>query len=202
MMVAIPAAMGLAVLAPSVMYLLFSTTNEVAPMLLRVGALGIVLFSLSSITGYILQGMSHLYTPIKNALIAMVIHLSLMTVLLIFTDLKIYAVALSNNVFAFVMCILNVTAILRILNCRINVAKTFVMPLIASAVMGVSVYVLNLVLCGDGFSRIKIVFTVIVGAFVYFVVMLLTKSISAEELSKLPGGRRLVKIFSRFHLID
>ena len=202
MMVAIPAAVGLAVLAPQVMYLLFSTTNEVAPMLLRIGALGIILFSLSSITGYILQGMSHLYTPIKHALIAMVIHLSLMTALLFLTDLKIYAVALSNNVFALVMCVLNVCSILRILKSRLNVAKTFVMPLISSAVMGVAVYFLNLILCGDGFSRVKIILTVIVGAFVYFVVMLLTKSISSEELSRLPGGRRLVKIFSRFHLLD
>nr|MCR5721541.1 polysaccharide biosynthesis protein [Lachnospiraceae bacterium] len=94
MMVAIPAAIGLAALAPSVMYLLFSTTDEVAPMLLRIGSLGIILFSLSSITGYILQGMSHLYVPIKHALIAMVIHLSLMTLLLFTMDLKVYAVAL------------------------------------------------------------------------------------------------------------
>ena len=80
--------------------------------------------------------------------------------------------------------------------------KTFVMPLISSAVMGGVIYFLNLVLCGDGFSRVKIILTVIVGAVVYFVVMLLTKSVSSEELSRIPGGRRLVKIFSRFHLID
>ena len=201
MMVAIPAAVGLAVLAPSVMYLLFSSTNEVAPMLLRIGSVGIILFSLSSITGYILQGMSHLYVPIKHALIAMVIHLSLMTLLLFTTDLKIYAVALSNNVFALVMCILNVLAIMRILKCRLNFAKIFGMPLISSLAMGIIIFVLNKILCGNGFSRAKIVLTVVIGAISYFLIMILTKSVSSEELSRLPGGRKLSGLLERFHLM-
>ena len=201
MLVAIPAAIGLAALAPSVMFLLFSTTNEVAPTLLRIGSLGIILFSLSSITGYILQGMSHLYVPIKHALISMVIHLSLMTLLLFTTDLKIYAVALSNNVFALVMCILNVRAIMKILRCRIDFVKIFGMPLVSSAVMGVLIYFINKVLCGNGFSRIKILFTIAIGAAVYFLIMLLTRSISKEELSRLPGGRKLAGIMERFHLV-
>ncbi|SCW99988.1 stage V sporulation protein B [Lachnospiraceae bacterium YSD2013] len=201
MLVAIPAAIGLAALAPSVMYLLFSTTNEVAPTLLRIGSVGIILFSLSSITGYILQGMSHLYVPIKHALISMVIHLSLMTLLLFTTDLKIYAVALSNNVFALVMCILNVRAIMKILRCRIDFVKIFGMPLVSSAVMGVLIYFINKVLCGNGFSRIKILLTIAIGAVVYFLIMLLTRSISKEELSRLPGGRKLAGILERFHLV-
>ncbi|MBO4618299.1 MAG: polysaccharide biosynthesis protein [Lachnospiraceae bacterium] len=201
MLVAIPAAIGLAALAPSVMFLLFSTTNEVAPTLLRIGSVGIILFSLSSITGYILQGMSHLYVPIKHALISMVIHLSLMTLLLFTTDLKIYAVALSNNVFALVMCILNVRAIMKILRCHIDFVKIFGMPLVSSAVMGVLIYFINKVLCGGGFSRIKILLTIAIGAIVYFLIMLLTRSISKEELSRLPGGRKLAGILERFHLI-
>lgn len=201
MLVAIPAAIGLAALAPSVMFLLFSTTNEVAPTLLRIGSLGIILFSLSSITGYILQGMSHLYVPIKHALISMVIHLSLMTLLLFTTDLKIYAVALSNNVFALVMCILNVRAIMKILRCRIDFLKIFGMPLVSSAVMGVLIYFINKILCGNGFSRIKILLTIAIGAVVYFLIMLLTRSISKEELSRLPGGRKLAGILERFHLV-
>ena len=201
MLVAIPAAIGLAALAPSVMFLLFSTTNEVAPTLLRIGSLGIILFSLSSITGYILQGMSHLYVPIKHALISMMIHLSLMTLLLFTTDLKIYAVALSNNVFALVMCILNVRAIMKILRCRIDFVKIFGMPLVSSAVMGVLIYFINKVLCGNGFSRIKILLTIAIGAAVYFLIMLLTRSISKEELSRLPGGRMLAGILERFHLV-
>ena len=201
MMVAIPAAIGLAALAPSVMYLLFSTTDEVAPTLLRIGSAGIILFSLSSITGYILQGMSHLYVPIKHALIAMAIHLSLMTLLLFTTDLKVYAVALSNNVFALVMCILNVKAIMKILRCRLDFAKIFGMPLISSLVMGVVIFLLDYVLCNNGFSRIKIILSIIVGAIIYGLIMLLTRSVSAEELSRFPGGRKLVKILERFHLI-
>ena len=145
--------------------------------------------------------MSHLYVPIKHALIAMAIHLSLMTLLLFTTDLKVYAVALSNNVFALVMCILNVRAIMKILRCRLDFAKIFGMPLISASVMGVVIFFLDFVLCGNGFSRIKILLSIVVGIVIYGLIMLLTRSVSAEELARFPGGRKLTKILERFHLI-
>lgn len=201
MLVAIPAATGLAVLAPSVVYLLFSSTNEVAPTLLRIGGIGIVLFSLSSITSYILQGINHLYTPIKNALIALVVHLLLMTSLLYFTDLKVYSIAISNNVFAFIMCFLNLKAICKYLRYQQETNKTFVFPAISALAMGVSIFVLDLILNKNGYSRIKILFTVFVGVIIYFACMLLSKAIGKEELTKLPGGTRIYSLLKKLRIM-
>lgn len=201
MLVAIPAAAGLVALAPSVMYLLFSTTNEIAPNLLRIGGIGIILFSLSSITSYILQGINHLYIPIKHALIALLVHLVLMSSLLYFTDMKIYAVALSNNVFALIMCVLNMKSIAECLKYRQNMLKTFGYPFISSAVMGLVIFLLDKLLCKNGFSRVKILISVFVGIVVYFGCMIGTKSIGKDELVKMPGGTRLYGLLKKLRIM-
>lgn len=202
MLVAIPAAVGLAFMAPSLIYLLFSSTNPVAPNLLRIGGVGIILFSLASLTSYILQGINHLYTPIKHALIALCVHVLLMSGLLYFTDLGIYSVALSNNVFAFIMSALNILSIKRILSYKQELKKTFIFPLCSALLMGIVIFVLDKVLCKNGFSRVKIILTVLVGAFVYFVSILLTKTVGKEEILKFPMGKKIYSLLNKLHLVD
>ena len=200
MIIAFPCAVGLAVVAPNVVWMLFSTKTPTAPNLLRIGSIGVVLFSLSTLTNGILQGMGRLIKPITHGLIAIVIHASILLSLLYFTDLNIYAVALSNNIFALAIFAMNIVSIRRILNYRQEVKKTFVLPLLCSLAMGVIVFVLDSVLSKVLHSRFTVVLSVLVGAVVYLITMLLTKGITRYELEKFPGGSKLYKIFKRLHL--
>ena len=200
MIIAFPCAVGLAVVAPNVVWMLFSTKTATAPNLLRIGSIGVVLFSLSTLTNGILQGMGRLIKPITHGLIAIVIHASILLSLLYFTDLNIYAVALSNNIFALAIFAMNIVSIRRILNYRQEVKKTFVLPLLCSLAMGVIVFVLDSVLSKVLHSRFTVVLSVLVGAVVYLITMLLTKGITRYELEKFPGGSKLYKIFKRLHL--
>ncbi|MBP5599385.1 MAG: polysaccharide biosynthesis protein [Lachnospiraceae bacterium] len=200
MIIAFPCAVGLAVVAPNVVWMLFSTKTATAPNLLRIGSIGVVLFSLSTLTNGILQGMGRLIKPITHGLIAIVIHASILLSLLYFTDLNIYAVALSNNIFALAIFAMNIVSIRRVLNYRQEVKKTFVLPLLCSLAMGVIVFVLDSVLSKVLHSRFTVVLSVLVGAVVYLITMLLTKGITRYELEKFPGGSKLYKIFKRLHL--
>lgn len=202
MLVAIPAATGLAVMAPSAIFMIFSNTDPLAPNLLRIGSIGIVLFSFSTLSSFILQGMNHLYTPIKHGLIAFAIHICLMSSLLYFTNLNTYSVAISNNVFALTMCVLNFNSIRRYLRYRQEIKKTFVLPVLCSALMGIVVWVLSNLLQKNGYSRAKIVLIVLIGILVYGLSMLFTKAIGKEEIYKFPGGRRLYGILKKFHLMQ
>ena len=200
MIIAFPCAIGLAVVAPNVVWMLFSTKTPTAPNLLRIGSIGVVLFSLSTLTNGILQGMGRLIKPITHGLIAIVIHASILLSLLYFTNLNIYAVALSNNIFALAIFAMNIVSIRRILNYRQEVKKTFVLPLLCSLAMGVIVFVIDSVLSKVLHSRFTVVLSVLVGAVVYLITMLLTKGITRYELEKFPGGSKLYKIFKRLHL--
>ena len=195
MLISIPCAVGIFVLANEVMFLLFSTTTETGPMLLRIGAAGIVLFSFSTLTNGILQGMSKLSKPIIHGLIALAVHVTLLTCLLKFTNLNIYAVALSNNFFSLIICVLNVMSIRKAIGYSQEYMKTFIYPLASSAVMGAILFLMNKLLLHGTFSRILILFEIIVGIVVYFISMVVIKGITREELSAIPGGKKLLSIF-------
>ncbi|MBO7333431.1 MAG: polysaccharide biosynthesis protein [Lachnospiraceae bacterium] len=201
MMISIPCAMGMAVLAPEVMHLLFSTTDMTAPTLLRIGALGIVLFSFSTLTNGILQGMSKLSKPIIHGLIALAVHVTLLVVLLKFTELNIYAVAFSNNIFSLVICILNVFSIKRTVGYRQEVLKTFVYPLISSVIMGLVIIGLKFLLSRSGLSRPVTLLEILVGIIVYFVAMIVSKGITENDLMAVPGGSKLYAVLNRLHLM-
>lgn len=200
MIIAFPCAVGLAVVAPNVVWMLFSTKTETAPNLLRIGSIGVVLFSLSTLTNGILQGMGRLIKPITHGLFAIVIHASILLSLLYFTDLNIYAVALSNNIFALAIFAMNIVSIKKILNYRQEVNKTFVLPFACSLAMGVVVFVIDSLLSKVLHNRFTVVLSVLIGAIVYLITMLLTKGITRYELEKFPGGSKLYRIFKRLHL--
>ncbi len=201
MMVSIPCAIGMAVLAPEIMYMLFSTTNKMAPNLVRIGALGIVFFSLSTLTNGILQGMSKMSKPIIHGLIALAIHVTVLVALLKFTNWNIYAVAFSNNIFSLVICILNIYSISRVLRYRQEMVKTFIYPLISSLIMGGILFLVKLPFSSRGYSRLLTLVEILIGAFVYLIVMIISRGITKSEMKAIPGGTRLYSLFRKLHLM-
>lgn len=201
MLIAIPCCAGLIAMAPSLIWFLFSTTTETAPKLLRIGAMGVVLFSFSTLTNSLLQGMGELKKPVIHGIISLCIHISILVCLLNFTDLNIYAVALSNNFFALFICIMNLCSICKILGYRQEILKTFILPTISSVIMGVCIYFTDSFLCTGGFSRPKILISILFGALVYFIFMLITRAITKEDLKMLPGGNKIYSFLKKLKLI-
>lgn len=203
MMIAIPCCAGMIALAPSIIWTLFSTNSPVATNLLRIGAAGIILFSFSTLTNGILQGMSRLIKPITHGLIALALHVTILLSLMKLTDMGIYAVAFSNNFFSLFICIMNLFSISKELKYRQEVKYTFVMPLISATVMGICIYTLDwvFVTARGGFSRSLTVLNIVIGIIIYFVIMIVSKGITAKELSAMPGGTRLYALFHKLHIM-
>lgn len=140
MIIVIPSFVGLCVLAKPVCRLLFFNldTTRLVPLVIY-GSVSVVFFSLATITNGILQGLDKLDVPIKHCLIALGVHVILLALLLLFTDLRIHAIVISNIVFALIVCILNNLAIQKIIRYKQNVVQTYVKPFFAAFMMGASV---------------------------------------------------------------
>ena len=95
------------VLASPILQLLFRDSSELAASMLQLGAVSIVFFSLSTLSNGLLQGINRMREPVKNALIALVLHIGLLVVLMYVFKLNIYAVVYANAFFGLLMCLLN-----------------------------------------------------------------------------------------------
>ena len=202
MVIAFPCAVGMGILASPILQLLFRDSSETAAHMLQVGAVTILFFSLSTLSNGLLQGIGRMKEPIKNAIIALVLHLGLLAALMFLFDLNIFAVVIANAAFGLIMCILNAGSIRRYSGYHQEIRKTFFVPAIAAAGMGVVVWlVYHGILYVLRVNAVATLLSIVIGAAVYAVLLLLLKGLNEQEILRFPKGRMLADVAKKMHLL-
>ena len=197
MLLAIPCAVGMGVLASPVMQLLFGDSRKISSDLLRLGSCAVVFFSLSTVTNAVLQGIDLMRKSVTHSAVSLLIHVIFVYVMLKWLDWGVYGLVIGNVTFALVVCILNWRAIGRELGYRQEVRRTFLLPLCAATAMGAStaaVYSLTRLWAGN---TVGVIAAVCAGIIVYGAGILKLKAVTREELEEMPLGRSLSLVFFR-----
>ncbi|MCD2491029.1 polysaccharide biosynthesis protein [Lacrimispora sp. NSJ-141] len=202
MIVAIPAAVGLTVLSSPIVNMLFKQDTQLGGDLLFLGSLAVIFFSLSTVSNGILQGINKMKVPVRNALISLILHVGVLIALLYGLKTGIYGVVIANMLFGLSMCILNGISIANFLGYRQEVKKTFVLPFLASVIMGGASYlVYYLVNMVTKRNSIACLLAVIVAVVVYFVMLIVFRCVSESELRSMPMGGKLASAAKKLHLM-
>lgn len=204
MLIAIPAAVGIGVLAKPVVSFLFpgQTSLDMAAGLLRALSITVVFYSLSTLTNAVLQGIGRVNIPVINAAIALAVQTVVLVPCLWFTDLNLYSLAIATIVYSLLMCILNGIAVRKSLNYKQDILKIFILPAGASAVMGAAAYGTYTGLFGLTESNVvSLISAVIVGAAVYGILILKTGVLTEKDIRSMPKGAKLAGLLKKMHLI-
>lgn len=204
MLIAIPAAVGIGVLAKPVVSFLFpgQTSLDMAAGLLRALSITVVFYSLSTLTNAVLQGIGRVNIPVINAAIALAVQTVVLVPCLWFTDLNLYSLAIATIVYSLLMCILNGIAVRKSLNYKQDILKIFILPAGASAVMGAAAYGTYTGLFGLTESNVvSLISAVIVGAAVYGILILKTGVLTEKDIRSMPKGTKLAGLLKKMHLI-
>ena len=198
LLIAIPSAVGLTVLAGPVNNLLFSGDNDLAVQMTLYGSIAVVFYSVSTVTNAILQGIDRMRLPIVHALTALVLHLAAMEVMVLVFHMGIFSMVFANILFAVIMCFLNHRSIRKILGYRQEVKKTILLPAAASAVMGAAaVGVYKLIHLGIQSNAVCTLGAVAAAVAVYGVLLVKLGCLDEDELHQMPGGTRLLQVFRK-----
>lgn len=204
MIISIPCAVGILVLARPITALLFHNEREaedLATGLLMALAISVIFYALSTLNSQILQGLGKLNAPIVNAATALAIQ-TVTAVALLYAGLDLYAIVIANVVYSGIMCLLNQRAVRRAAGYRQEIVRTFLIPLLAASGMGAfawAVYEGLLLLTKS--PRISVVPAILLGACVYFLLLILFRGVSEEELRVLPKGYLLVRLARKCRLM-
>ena len=202
MVIAFPCAVGMGVLASPILQLLFHDSSELAAAMLQLGAVSILFFSLSTLSNGLLQGINRMHEPVKNALIALVLHIGLLIGLMYGFHLNIYAVVYANAFFGLLMCVLNAYSVKKYSGYKQEWKRTFLIPGLSAVVMGAAVWgAYKLTLYLFRVNALATVIGILVGVCVYAVVLLLLHGMTEEEIRKFPKGYLLVRIAKKMHLL-
>ncbi len=202
MLISFPSAVGMGVLGGPLMMLLFADADSSSAIIMILGAASVVFYSLSTLTNGLLQGIDEMRTPVINAAAALVLQTVFLYGAMMIFDLHIYAVVLANTFYAFMMCVLNGYAVIKTSGARQDIRSTYIIPLQASVLMGIAVFVVYHVLHSVfGSNAFSCILGIISGGAIYFVLILLMGGISEEELNAMPMGSVLVRVGKRMGLL-
>lgn len=204
MVICIPCAVGLSVLAEPILQMLFGAKDhiQISASLLQMGTLSVVLYGMSTLTNGILQGMDKMKLPVIHAAISLVLHVGLLVVLVLFADLNIYAVVWANIFFAFMMCVLNSMSIAKYMKYHQEIIRTFLIPMAASVLMGAAAFGAHKgLMAAVKNNTIATLAACAAAVLVYGIALLLLKGLTEEELLGFPKGRTLVAVAKKLHLM-
>jgi stage V sporulation protein B len=204
MLISIPSAVGLAVLSRPIVQILFPQKDTLiqASELLRFLSIIVIFYSLSTVTNAVLQGINKVILPVINALISLVIQTTVLVVILSFTNWNLYALTISAIVYSFLMCVLNVFSIRKNLGYRLSIRNSFIIPLVASVIMGVIarlLFILLYVLCKS--NIISIFLAIIIAIPLYCIIVIKLGGINESELIILPKGKMIVGFAKKLKLL-
>lgn len=214
MMISIPSAVGLFVLAKPIVLLLYpqKASVDMVAALIRAMAAAVVFYALSTLTNAVLQGTGKVNKPVFHALFALIIQTAVLIPLLLYTNLDLYALCIATVLYSFLMCLMNGYSIRKHLHYKQEMFRTFVLPFLAAFWMGIMTagvyYGLDKIIELTGISLSEMVANIIclipsliVAVLIYFILMIKSGAIRKKELRAMPKGHLLLKIAQKLHLI-
>jgi len=191
--IAFPCTIGLAIFAEP----LFKTIFPNAPagaLLLQIEVWAIIFSLIAQVAEGALNGIGKLIVPGVSILISAAIKYILnITLIPMFGEI---VVPITTVVYHLINCLIVTTVLYKALKSKLDATNVIIKPLVASGIMGVVVYILykglNIIITS---SIINMAISIIIGATIYFFLLLLFKTLSKEEKASIPI---LNKIFNKF----
>lgn len=211
--VAIPSAVGLAVLARPITMLMFPQMEslELASSLLSLLAVTVIFYSISTITNAALQSIGRMNLPLVSAGIALVVQTVVLVLLLRFTDLDVRALVLVSILYSVMIFAVNQYYLRRFLGIRQDVRRDYLQPFVCAALMGAAakaVYYLVSMAAepmrnlpkGFYFRNLAATAAALLAAvLVYGYTMVRSGTIRRKDLLSMPKGQSLVRLMEKLH---
>ena len=193
-LISIPAAIFTAVLSEDILNLLFKGNNASTALLVAFGSIIIILFAFSGLFTEMLVRLDNMRYVIGYEAIALVIHIVLVILLLKNTGLSLTAVVISNVISFAVLMVMGFWFVSRRLQYRQEWIHTFAFPVVAAAISGIAVMLLNRLFTSFAGTTIALVVSLPLGIVIYMVLLIVTKAVTEKELENMAGGRILLTL--------
>ena len=206
MLISIPCAVGIGVLAKPVMMVIFPQPDslEIASILLAGMSVSIVFYGLSTLTQGILQSIGRMKSPIINASAAVVLHGAVMVAMMLFLDERysLYYYVFATVLYALILCVLNQISVHRHLVYRQEFFRAFFLPVAASVIMGAAAYgIYQGVYYISRINILSLSLAALLGALLYFVLVIRWRAVSEEELRGMPKGHMLLALARKLKIL-
>ncbi len=198
MIISIPAAIGISVLANQILWCLFPNEKE-GGILLMVGGISVIFLALTQILGGMLQGISKFYVPVLAAIIGASAKIVINYTLVAVPEINVVGAVIGTIVCYMIASVIDCIYLQKTTNIKFDLNGIFLKPLISALTMGAAVIAFyQIMFIGLGFivsdylaNAISMIISICIGGVIYFVCLYLIKGINKSEVESMPFGRRI-----------
>lgn len=199
-LIALPAFVGLWLLATPISSLLYGLPESGLPLAALSGA--VIFLMLQQMTSGVLQGLGHTALPVRNLLIGTVIKFGLEWYLTGIPGLNIRGAAFSTVAGFLVASVLNLYEVRRLTGLRLDWTSAVLKPLFASAIMGLVLFIGYPPLESALGMNLAALIAVAIGGFVYALALLILGGVRERDFSIIPViGPKIARILKGVGLV-
>ena len=200
-MFALPAGIGLSVLAEPIARLVYGarSSTPIIGQALAVMGVAAVFAAVTTPLGSMLQAVGRVELPVILVLGGLLVKVVLNYVLAGIPEINILGGGISTLVCYVLITAAELLALVRITGIRMDFMSTVIKPLLAALLCGASAYGVWYALEHYGAaSRLSAMPAIAAGAVVYAALLLLLRAVQAADLAMLPGGEKITKRLQKY----
>ncbi len=202
LLIGLPCAFGLFVLAKPIIGLLYykntiETINSAGEILAYL-SFGVITLTLVQSLTAVLQGLGRPLVPVLNLFIGAIVKVILTYVLTAIPSINIKGAAISTVAAYTIAAVLDLFSLARISKIKLNINNIFMKPLISAVGMAVVARISYLFFSGIIGDKLSTIIAIFIGAILYFMLLIVTGSITSEDFKLLPKGEKIEKKLERF----
>ncbi len=216
MLIALPAGIGMAVLSESILTVIYGRGNSsdavaiVAPIITAYG-FATCIMAISTPTTSMLQAIGRTDIPVKTVIVGAICKIVCNFILVGTPGINIYGAVVGTILFYVVIVSCNMISLLKISQVKVRWSSVFVKPLICAALCGITAYasnsLLNFIFKPDttqsilNMGTVSLGISIVLGAIVYVISLLLIKGVAREDVTVLPKGEKIAKTLEKYGLL-
>ncbi len=178
--IALPAAAGLYLLAPQIIGLLWGQ-GEAGGHILRILSFNVIFISIGQILGSILQGMNRVYIPLRSLLIGAIIKV-VVSYYLLMSSLNILGAVMGSIAGYCVVMVLNYIEVKKTIGFKIEIKNSILKPIMATIFMTLAIYYIHPWMQTRLQSEnIATLISVAAAMIVYFLTIYISKAVDLKE---------------------
>jgi|LFRM01.2.fsa_nt_gb stage V sporulation protein B len=206
LLIGLPAAFGLFVLARPIIELLYYK-NSIESIIstgriLQYLSFGVISLTLVQALTAILQGLGKPIIPVLSLLVGAIAKVFLTYTLTVIPSINIRGAAISTVAAYTIAAIINIVAVAYITKIKFNYRNIFLKPLVASLGMAIVAKLSYMILFNIIGGRLSTVVSILLAAVVYIVLLVLTGSITPEDMALLPKGDKIKNKLGKYNIFD
>lgn len=201
MLIIIPCAIGLAVLAEPILKMIYPLASDGA-LILQLTTITMIFVGINYVINGALYGMGKTYVPVIGLFIGGSVKLILNVLLISNPKINIYGATISSIICQLIVLIICFVVMNKHIKLKVEIKKHIIKPVLSSLIMGLIVYLSYKGLNNHLGNAISTILSMMIGIIIYILSILFTKTLSKEDFYMIPFGTKIFKTLVKFKIYN